>query len=146
MAARLAALLRAPGRGRGWCQVQAWQARGLGAGVGVAVGLAVGIASAVPTAQCERISANRPLAERHRVSLCGWPMKGARAAKDPRVATLELLFEHAKKAGYDGIEAGCDDLREMGFFGAEPIHRHVSTHTRGSKTWTPRDVECQSRA
>ena len=31
-------------------------------------------------------------------------MKGARAAGDPRVATLAKLFAHAKEAGYDGIE------------------------------------------
>ena len=69
------------------------------------------------TAQTDAsMAANRPLAPRHRVALCGWPIKGARQASDPRVATLHALFEHCRQAGYDGIEVGCDDLKEMGFF------------------------------
>ena len=49
------------------------------------------------------ITANRQLAPKHRVGLCGWPVKGARAANDPRVATLEKLFLYLKRAGYDGV-------------------------------------------
>lgn len=71
------------------------------------------------------MSANRPLASRHRVALCGWPIKGARQSSDPRVATLRLLFDHCREAGYDGIEMGCDDLKEMGFFPWDTPNREV---------------------
>lgn len=49
---------------------------------------------------------NRPLSTKHRVGLCGWPVKGARAAGDPRVATLEKLFLWLKASGYEGMEFG----------------------------------------
>lgn len=72
------------------------------------------------------MGANRPLAPRHRVALCGWPIKGARQSSDPRVATLRSLFDHCREAGYDGIEMGCDDLKEMGFFPWHTPNREVA--------------------
>ena len=48
-------------------------------------------------------TANRALADRHRVGLCGWPLKGAAAAKDPRVATPRALFDWVRECGYEGV-------------------------------------------
>ena len=78
--------------------------------------LLAGNVGPVPAKADASMAGNRPLAPRHRVALCGWPIKGARQASDPRVGTLHSLFEHCRQAGYDGIEVGCDDLKEMGFF------------------------------
>ncbi len=42
--------------------------------------------------------ANQVLAERHRVVLGGWPLSGAAAAGDARVASIGALFSHCAKA------------------------------------------------
>ena len=47
-------------------------------------------------ARAGQMAANRPLAGAHRVAICGWPVKGARVAKDPRAATLDSLFAYLK--------------------------------------------------
>lgn len=41
-----------------------------------------------------------------------WPLKGAKLAADPRVASLEATIAHYKAAGYDGLEmtTGARDL------------------------------------
>ena len=57
---------------------------------------------------------NRVLAERHRVILGGWPVAGAIAAGDARVATLGDLLDHVVAAGYDGLELGAQGFE--GFF------------------------------
>ena len=91
---------------------------------------AAAIATGVTTSPAHTdasITANRPLAPRHRVALCGWPIKGARqSGSDPRVATLRSLFDHCRESGYDGIEFGCDDLKEMGFFPWSTPNREVA--------------------
>ena len=60
---------------------------------------------AAHTGSC-KLQANRPLHHRHRVILGEWPIVSAIEAKDPRVATLEALFEHLRDAGYEGVELG----------------------------------------
>ncbi len=114
-----------------WCSLRVasrFRTRGARLPAAAAAAAAMGAATAVATPWLARdvgvvsaqadasIGANRPLAPRHRVALCGWPIKGARQSSDPRVATLRSLFNHCREAGYDGIEMGCDDLKEMGFF------------------------------
>lgn len=47
---------------------------------------------------------NAVLATQHRVGLCCWPVKGALMKGDPRVRSLEDLFCHVARAGYDGLE------------------------------------------
>ena len=56
---------------------------------------------------------NTILADRHRVSLCGRPIRAARASKDPRVKNLKSLFEHVWASGYDGIEISVEDMLMM---------------------------------
>ena len=56
---------------------------------------------------------NTILADRHRVSLCGRPVRAARASKDPRVKNLKSLFEHVWASGYDGIEISVEDMLMM---------------------------------
>jgi sugar phosphate isomerase/epimerase len=56
---------------------------------------------------------NTILADRHRVSLCGWPILGARDNKDPRVKDITSLFEHVWISGYDGIEISVEDVQSM---------------------------------
>ena len=56
---------------------------------------------------------NTILADRHRVSLCGRPIRAARATKDPRVKDLKSLFEHVWASGYDGIEISVEDMLMM---------------------------------
>ena len=68
---------------------------------------------------------NRVLAERHRVILGGWPIAGAVAVNDRRVATLADLLDHVVEAGYDGVELGV-----QGFEGFFPPNAHVETVIR----------------
>ena len=56
---------------------------------------------------------NTILADRHRVSLSGRPIRAARASKDPRVKNLKSLFEHVWASGYDGIEISVQDMLIM---------------------------------
>ena len=41
----------------------------------------------LPSKPCNTI-----LADRHRVSICGWPIRGARDENDPRVKNIKSLF------------------------------------------------------
>lgn len=62
------------------------------------------------------ISSNRVLGDgRHRVGLCGWPLKGARAAKDPRVSSPRALFDWVRECGYEGVELTVEDFKSMYF-------------------------------
>jgi hypothetical protein len=94
-----------------------------GGGGGTAAAAAAGASATTP-----RPGSNVPLRPQHRVALCGWPIKGARARKDPRVSDLRSLFSHARDAGYDGCEFGCDDLREMGFFSWQTSAAEIAAH------------------
>ena len=77
-----------------------------------------------PAADCQPQSANRQLAAHHRIGLCGWPAKGAKAANDPRVATPRKLFEWIKERGYDGVELTVQDFKAM-YFGQQTSSSQV---------------------
>ena len=62
----------------------------------------------LPSKTCNTI-----LADRHRVSICGWPIRGARDKNDPRVKNIKSLFEHTWQSGYDGIEISVEDMLAM---------------------------------
>ena len=62
----------------------------------------------LPSKTCNTI-----LADRHRVSICGWPIRGARDKNDPRVKNIKSLFEHVWQSGYDGIEISVEDMLVM---------------------------------
>ncbi len=70
-----------------------------------------------PAASCSSpVSGNRVLGDgRHRVGLCGWPLKGACATKDPRVATPRALFDWVRECGYEGVELTTEDFKSMYF-------------------------------
>eukprot|EP01050_Picozoa_sp_SAG11_P023392 SAG11_NODE_4688_length_1806_cov_1.173989_1_plen_226_part_00 len=59
-------------------------------------------------------TSNRVLGDgRHRVGLCGWPVKSAVAANDPRVATPRKLFGWVRECGYEGVELTTEDFKAM---------------------------------
>lgn len=84
---------------------------------GAAFTAAASVAAFVsPPAYSSPISSNRVLGDgRHRIGLCGWPLKGARAANDPRVATPRDLFGWVRKCGYEGVELTTEDFKSMYF-------------------------------
>jgi hypothetical protein len=78
------------------------------------------VAHAAPGARPSPQTQNRALADHHRVGLCGWPLKGAAAAKDPRVATPHALFSWVRECGYEGVELTVNDFRSMFFTQTTP--------------------------
>ena len=78
------------------------------------------------------ISSNRVLGDgRHRVGLCGWPLKGARAAKDPRVSTPRALFDWVRECGYEGVELTTEDFKSM-YFSPETLGATVIREIRAA--------------
>jgi len=55
-----------------------------------------------------------PSKRRHRVGLASWTHTGMKPGVHG-LKTLSDLFDHAKDAGYDGLEAGLGDLRAGGY-------------------------------
>ena len=110
--------------------VRRWTAGLAGGSLGFAAAVPVSSWAPSPVGCSGRpqLTANRPLAATHRVALCGWPIKGARQQSDPRVADLRALFSYARDSGYDGIEFGCDDLKEMKFFDWSSPNSVVARH------------------
>jgi sugar phosphate isomerase/epimerase len=56
---------------------------------------------------------NTVLSNRHRVALCGWPIRGARDIDDERVKDMHALFEHVWNSNYDGVEISVEDFRAL---------------------------------
>ena len=79
-----------------------------------------------PPVACAQTS-NRVLGPgHHRVGLCGWPLKGAVAAKDPRVATPRKLFEWVQQCGYEAVELTVEDFKSMYFDKGTPNARVIA--------------------
>jgi hypothetical protein len=83
-------------------------------GLAVAAGAA---AAGTPAAAEPQMTANRPLAARHRVVLTQWP-----ALEDPEngITTVESLYEWAAAKGYDALEMSVDDIKKKFFPNTAP--------------------------
>jgi sugar phosphate isomerase/epimerase len=51
-----------------------------------------------------RLRSNLVLAGRHKIAMCEWVADQCNHNGDPRTASLDALFRHARGAGYDGVE------------------------------------------